>query len=65
MMIVSHINIALNTYDFTDTRLKRSRFVGYVKGEYQSTLQKIKHYLRRETKVNEKVLSNDETLRYM
>ena len=37
------------------------------KGEYQSTLQnKIKYYLRRETKVNKtKVLSYYEALRYL
>ena len=44
-------------------RKQRHDYV-YEKGEYQSTLQKIKHYLRRETKVNKsKVLSYYETLR--
>ena len=38
----------------------------YTDGEYQSTLRKIKHYFRRENKVNRnKVSSYCETLSYM
>ena len=44
---------------------KREDYI-HVKGEYQGTLQKLKHYLRRENKVNEnKVSLYCETLGYM
>ena len=51
---------------YEDNCKRKRQDYAYVKGEYQSTLRKMMHYLRRENTVNlNQELSSCETLKYM